>query len=183
MWEKLLTRAPHGADRAFVNEGVLKQCAAAGSRQPRQYHRKSAIGAMTAAEHAYCSEQFIAYVAKRAGPHGYPRGAGLCWESSGWVGRLYANETDRNPSTIIFEDSTRLHVQGGKEPNRDIRLGIPLRFLDPAMAGRICPSERAASIVSSTGIDQIRSTTGRTKARGSGLLACGFFPGSGPTEA
>jgi hypothetical protein len=131
VWEKLLSRAPTKAVRAFVNEGVLKQYAAAGSREPRQYHRKSAVGTMTAAdaEHAYCSEQFIAYVAKRAGPDGYPRGAGLYWESSGWVGRLYANETDRNPSTIIFEDSTRLHVQGGKEPNRDIRLGIPLRFL------------------------------------------------------
>ena len=126
IWEKLLTRAPARADRAFINEATLKQTSLDRAAKARTYRRQSRIGDMTPEEHAYCSEQFDALIARRVEANGFPRGAGLHKESV-WVGRLYANQTDRNPSTIILEDGHRAFVQGGKQPDRTIDLGVPLR--------------------------------------------------------
>lgn len=127
VWEKYLSRAAAGADRAFVNEAVLKQNA--GDAQPRasRYRRRSGIGDMTPDEHRYCSERFNELIASKGGRDGYPRGAGLHRETV-WVGRLYANETDANPSTIILEDSHQTYVQGGKRPSRSLSIGLPLRI-------------------------------------------------------
>ncbi len=108
VWEKLLTRAPKGAARAFVNEAVLKQSAATGSRRIGLHRRQSQIGDMTPDEHQFCSERFDELIKSRVGPNQFPKGAGLHRESSGWIGRLYANEFDKNPSTLIFEDGHRM---------------------------------------------------------------------------
>lgn len=129
VWEKLLVRAPAGSDRAFVNEAALRQCTGIGSPRQARYRRTSRIGDMISAEHEFCSERFNAAVAKRVGAGKFPKGAGLHCESSGWVGRLYANEFDRNPSTLIFEDNYRIFVQGGRQPDQSVSLPMPLGIL------------------------------------------------------
>jgi hypothetical protein len=126
LWEKLLDRAPARANKAFINEGVLKKVEQTGRRKSLE-PRRSRIGDMTPGEHRYCSEQFNYLIENLSGSGKWPRGAGLHKESV-WIGRLFANEFDKNPSTIIFENGRDVFVQGGKEPNQRIALPLTLYF-------------------------------------------------------
>ena len=129
VWEKVLSKAPANATEAFVDELFIEQHAmkrSTGSKKPRG-RVQSRIGDMESDEHDYCSEQFNQLVAKRLGDDDYPKGAGLYLETQ-WVGRLYADEHDQNPSTLILENNSRSFVQGGREPKRHVNLGLPLRF-------------------------------------------------------
>jgi len=125
LWEKFVSRSTPGAHRAFMDQAVLEQAKVAPRR--RSYFSRSVIGDMSVQEHCYCSDRFNELIEKQVGPGNYPKGAGLHKESV-WVGRLLADEADRNPSTIILEDGRTAYVQGGRKPAREVRLAIPLKF-------------------------------------------------------
>jgi hypothetical protein len=82
---------------------------------------------MTPGEHNYCSQEFNTLIERLVGKNRYPKGAGLHKESV-WLGRLYACKGDSNPSLLIFEDSSQIYHQGGKEPDNLFKLPTLLRY-------------------------------------------------------
>ena len=130
VYEKLITRAPTGASLRLFDEHSLREHA----RRPAMKKtattpRVSRIADMSPEEHAYCSERFNEQVAEIVAPDEYPKGAGLHADSGGWIGRLYARADDANPSTVILEDSDTAFCQGGKRPEREVRLPMSLNVL------------------------------------------------------
>ena len=104
--------------------------------------------------HSFCSNRFNALTAKRVGPVQFP--AGLFKETSGWVCRLYANDFDQNPGTIILEHAYRMYVQGGRQPTRFVKLPLLLGMLirkwrDYVRLPGVSPTPIAAAIAESIG--------------------------------
>ena len=127
LYERLLSKAPAGADKLFLDPVEIERLSSrAGSSGATKTKRISSLnpGWASPDEQAYCFNKLSAMIDARS-VDGFPKLASLDFEPQ-LLAHLLANERDRNPNVVIYENSARTHAAGGQRPKNHIDIGLPL---------------------------------------------------------
>lgn len=126
LYEKLLNKAPNGADR-FMFDGteVGRLASETVSVRPARKATGPHVVFGHPDQHQYCSDRLAALTSERTGPDGYPRLARL---ELGHPAKAFflADETDQNPNVLMFGNQDRTVTCGGREPKQHIAIPFPL---------------------------------------------------------
>jgi hypothetical protein len=128
LFEELLSKAPAGADRRFIEPSEIARLAADmdGATKSRSARKNRTLGPWSCEdEQEFCEEKLREEVERRTDPDGYPRLADLVFEGQ-IKARFYADEEDRNPGVVMFENNASPIVMGGRKPQKKLDLGLPL---------------------------------------------------------
>ncbi len=127
LYEQFLSKASSGADKLFLDPVEIERLSSrAGTSSATKTRRISSLnpGWASADEQAYCFSKLSAMIDARSSD-GFPMLASLDFEPQ-LIAHLHANERDRNPNVVIYENSARTHVAGGQKPRKHIDIGLPL---------------------------------------------------------
>lgn len=128
LFEELLSKAPAGADRRFIEPSEIARLAADmnGATKSRSARKNRTLGPWSSEdEQTFCEEKLREEVERRTGPDGYPCLAELVFEGQ-IKARFYADEHDCNPGVVMFENNASPIVMGGRAPQSKLDLGLPL---------------------------------------------------------
>lgn len=127
LYELLLSKAPAGADKLFLDpveiDRLSSRAETSGATKTR---RISSLhhGWASPEEQVYCFNKLSAMIDAHS-VDGFPKLASLDFEPQ-LIAHLQANERDRNPNVVIYENSARTHAAGGQKPTKHIDIGLPL---------------------------------------------------------
>jgi len=129
LYEEVLKQAPRGANRQMFSKLMVMQAHAV-KLAKQQIKRPSGAGIASwydDDEREYCLEAATQLYTGIVGIDGYPRVSHFEHSQDSIALKLFANATDQKPGGILFASSSQPHFAGGKQPETNPSIGLPLR--------------------------------------------------------